>query len=116
MGIFNLGPPIGSALASPASLAAMTAGALLCRGRDRVLTAVLVYFRVLEPVRGRFVPRRPPPAGAKLRPGDYRLFQQKVLAVAALASGAATIIYGLATRHPVHRCARKGTSAGQVAI
>src|SRR5690606_26490245 len=104
MGIFNLGPPIGSALgvAFGASLAAAYDWRVpfYVVGAIGVLTAVIVYIIVPEPARGRFDPAPvsaiTPERGASLGQAIRGFFGNRILAVAALASGAANFItYGL---------------------
>jgi predicted MFS family arabinose efflux permease len=124
MGIFNLGPPIGSALgvAFGASLAAAYDWRIpfYVVGAIGVITATLVYFMVKEPVRGRFDPE-PDPAATGLEPSFMRaitgFFGNKVLAVAALASGAANFItYGLSNFATLFLIREKGMTLDQVAI
>jgi predicted MFS family arabinose efflux permease len=123
MGIFNLGPPIGSALgvAFGASLAAAYDWRVpfYVVGAIGVVTALLVYFLVPEPVRGRFDPA--PVAGAAREPSFGQaiisFFTNKVLAVAALASGAANFItYGTANFATLFLMREKGMTLDEVAI
>lgn len=124
MGIFNLGPPIGSALgvAFGASLAAAYDWRVpfYVVGAIGILTAILVYFLVPEPVRGRFDP--PPVLDAGVpKPSFGRaiigFFGNKLLAVAALASGAANFItYGLANFATLLLMREKGMTLEEVAI
>jgi len=123
MGIFNLGPPIGSALgvAFGASLAAAFDWRVpfYVVGAIGVVTAVVVYFLIPEPPRGRFDP--PPVATAEPAPGFVQtiigFFGNKLLAVAALASGAANFItYGLANFATLFLMREKGMTLDQVAI
>src|SRR3546814_20783023 len=104
MGIFNLGPPIGSALG-------VTVGASLAAAFDwrvpfyvvgaiGIITAVIVYLFIPEPERGQFDPA--PISSDTVRPGGSfgeairSFFGNRILVVAALASGAANFItYGL---------------------
>jgi predicted MFS family arabinose efflux permease len=125
MGIFNLGPPIGSALgvAFGASLAAAYDWRVpfYVVGAIGVLTAVIVYFLVPEPVRGRFDPAPLPVAttgpGPSLAQAITGFFGNKVLAVAALASGAANFItYGLSNFATLFLMREKGMALDQVAI
>lgn len=124
MGIFNLGPPIGSALgvAFGASLAAAYDWRIpfYVVGAIGIFTAVLVYFLVKEPVRGRFDPEPglaasgPEPGFAKAITG---FFGNRVLAVAALASGAANFItYGLSNFATLFLIREKGMTLDEVAI
>jgi predicted MFS family arabinose efflux permease len=124
MGIFNLGPPIGSALgvAFGASLAAAYDWRIpfYAVGAIGLLTAVLVYLLVKEPVRGRFDPE-PGPAATGPEPGFVKaitsFFGNKVLAVAALASGAANFItYGLSNFATLFLIREKGMTLDEVAI
>jgi predicted MFS family arabinose efflux permease len=124
MGIFNLGPPLGSALgvAFGASLAAAYdwRTPFYVVGAIGVLTAVLVYFLIEEPVRGRFDPE-PESAAAGQAPGLLKattgFFGRKVLAVAALASGAANFItYGLSNFATLFLIREKGMTLDEVAI
>lgn len=123
MGIFNLGPPIGSALgvAFGASLAAAFDWRVpfYVVGAIGVVTAVLVYFLIPEPPRGRFDPA--PVAAAEPVQGFVQtiigFFGNKLLAVAALASGAANFItYGLANFATLFLMREKGMTLDQVAI
>ncbi|MFC3580817.1 spinster family MFS transporter [Sphingomonas hylomeconis] len=123
MGIFNLGPPIGSALgvAFGASLAAAYDWRVpfYVVGTIGVLTALVVYFFVPEPVRGRFdqgpgADAAPEPSFAQAIVG---FFNNKILAVAALASGAANFItYGLANFATLFLMREKGMTLDEVAI
>ncbi|WP_066659193.1 MULTISPECIES: spinster family MFS transporter [unclassified Sphingomonas] len=123
MGIFNLGPPIGSALgvAFGASLAAAFDWRVpfYVVGAIGVVTAVVVYFLIPEPPRGRFDPV--PVATAEPAQGFVRtifaFFGNRLLAVAALASGAANFItYGLANFATLFLMREKGMTLDQVAI
>ena len=125
MGIFNLGPPIGSALgvAFGASLAAAYDWRIpfYVVGGIGVATAVLVYIFVPEPQRGRY-DVAPPPARSDdqaigLMAAIVRFFSNKLLAVAALASGAANFItYGLSNFATLFLMREKGMTLDQVAI
>ncbi|TGX55782.1 MFS transporter [Sphingomonas gei] len=125
MGIFNLGPPLGSALgvAFGASLAAAYDWRVpfYLVGAIGVITAVLVYFLVPEPPRGRFDPA--PISAAQARSGQSfgraiaGFFENRVLALAALASGAANFItYGLSNFATLFLMREKGMTLDQVAI
>jgi predicted MFS family arabinose efflux permease len=123
MGIFNLGPPIGSALgvAFGASLAAAYDWRVpfYVVGGIGILTAGLVYLFVPEPVRGRFDPA--PSAAAGPEQSFARtitgFFANKVLAVAALASGAANFItYGLSNFATLFLMREKGMTLDEVAL
>jgi predicted MFS family arabinose efflux permease len=124
MGIFNLGPPIGSALgvAFGASLAAAYDWRVpfYAVGAIGILTAILVYFLVPEPVRGRF--DAPPMRDTSVSAPSFGraivgFFGNKLLAVAALASGAANFItYGLANFATLFLMREKGMTLEDVAI
>lgn len=124
MGIFNLGPPLGSALgvAFGASLAAAYDWRVpfYAVGAIGVLTAFAVYALVPEPMRGRYDPA---PAAIATGPEPsfgqaiIGFFSNKVLAVAALASGAANFItYGLANFATLFLMREKGMTLDEVAI
>lgn len=124
MGIFNLGPPIGSALgvAFGASLAAAYDWRVpfYVVGAIGVITAVFVYFLVPEPVRGRYDPA---PIVTETGPGPSfgqaitGFFGNKLLAVAALASGAANFItYGLSNFATLFLMREKGMTLDEVAV
>ena len=124
MGIFNLGPPIGSALgvAFGASLAAAYDWRVpfYIVGAIGVVTAVIVYCFVPEPMRGRYDPPSALAASAPV-PGFGQaitgFFSNKLLAVAALASGAANFItYGLANFATLFLMREKGMTLDDVAI
>lgn len=123
MGIFNLGPPLGSALgvAFGASLAAAYDWRIpfYVVGAIGVLTAVIVYLVIPEPERGRFDPAPASVAapaqsfGAAIR----AFFGNRILAVAALASGAANFItYGLSNFATLFLMREKGMTLEDVAI
>ena len=124
MGIFNLGPPLGSALgvAFGASLAAAYDWRIpfYAVGAVGVLTAVLVYLIVPEPERGRFDAAA---ASSVADPGQSfgqairGFFGNKVLAVAAIASGAANFItYGLSNFATLFLMREKGMALEEVAV
>ena len=123
MGIFNLGPPIGSALgvAFGASLAAAYdwRAPFLIVGAIGVVTAVLVYIIVPEPARGRFDPL---PAAAAEPAHSFgqairAFFGNRILTLAALASGAANFItYGLSNFATLFLMREKGMTLEEVAI
>lgn len=125
MGIFNLGPPLGSALgvAFGASLAAAYDWRIpfYVVGAIGVLTAIIVYLVIPEPERGRFDPVPAPTAtdvparsfGSAIR----AFFGNRILAVAALASGAANFItYGLSNFATLFLMREKGMRLEDVAI
>ncbi|MBU0823422.1 MAG: MFS transporter [Alphaproteobacteria bacterium] len=125
MGIFNLGPPIGSALgvAFGASLAAAYDWRVpfYVVGAIGVITAVIVYLVIPEPARGQFDPA--PISSDAAQPVDSfgqairSFFSNKILVVAALASGAANFItYGLSNFATLFLMREKGMALEQVAI
>lgn len=125
MGIFNLGPPIGSALgvAFGASLAAAYDWRVpfYVVGAVGVLTAVVVYLIVPEPERGRFDPVAAPAVAASpdqsFGQAIRSFFGNRILAVAALASGAANFItYGLSNFATLFLMREKGMMLEEVAI
>nr|WP_246623875.1 MFS transporter [Sphingomonas colocasiae] len=125
MGIFNLGPPLGSALgvAFGASLAAAYDWRVpfYVVGAIGVLTAVLVYMIVPEPERGRFDPApvssADPERDESFGQAIRGFFGNRILAVAALASGAANFItYGLSNFATLFLMREKGMALEQVAI
>lgn len=125
MGIFNLGPPLGSALgvAFGASLAAAYDWRVpfYIVGAIGVVTAVFVYVLVPEPARGRFDPAPTPstPAGPGQSFGRAiaGFFGNRVLALAAVASGAANFItYGLSNFATLFLMREKGMTLDEVAI
>lgn len=125
MGIFNLGPPIGSALgvAFGASLAAAYDWRVpfYVVGAVGVLTAVVVYIIVPEPERGRFDPvaAAPVPAEPAQSFGQAirAFFGNRILALAALASGAANFItYGLSNFATLFLMREKGMTLEEVAL
>jgi predicted MFS family arabinose efflux permease len=123
MGIFNLGPPLGSALgvAFGASLAAAYDWRIpfYVVGAVGVLTAIIVYLVIPEPERGRF---DPVPTSAATPTQSFgsairAFFGNRVLAVAALASGAANFItYGLSNFATLFLMREKGMTLEDVAI
>lgn len=125
MGIFNLGPPLGSALgvAFGASLAAAYDWRVpfYVVGAVGVVTAVVVYLIVPEPRRGQFdaAPAVPVAAerGESFGQAIRGFFTNRVLVVAALASGAANFItYGLSNFATLFLMREKGMALEQVAI
>ena len=123
MGIFNLGPPIGSALgvAFGASLAAAYDWRIpfYVVGGIGIATAVLVYFLVPEPQRGRYddAPSTASSSGIGFTTAISRFFSNKLLTVAALASGAANFItYGLSNFATLFLMREKGMTLDEVAI
>jgi len=125
MGIFNLGPPLGSALgvAFGASLAAAYDWRIpfYVVGAIGVLTAIIVYLVIPEPERGRFDPVPAPTATAvpaqSFGSAIRAFFGNRILAVAALASGAANFItYGLSNFATLFLMREKGMTLEDVAI
>lgn len=122
MGIFNLGPPIGSALgvAFGASLAAAYNWRIpfYVVGGIGVVTAIFVYFLVPEPQRGRYDEAPLASAsGISFTKAISRFFSNKLLTVAALASGAANFItYGLSNFATLFLMREKGMTLDEVAI
>jgi predicted MFS family arabinose efflux permease len=124
LAIFNLGPPLGSALgvAFGASLAAAFDWRLpfYVIGAMGVATALAVHLLIAEPPRG----GHDEPAGVQA-PEDkagfftviLRFFTNPLLLLAALASGAANFItYGLSNFATLLLMREKGMALGQVAI
>jgi predicted MFS family arabinose efflux permease len=125
MAIFNLGPPIGSALgvAFGASLAAAFNWRLpfYVIGAIGVVTAVVVFLVVREPRRGAqdspAGPARPGAAAAGLPATIAQFFGNPVLLMASLASGAGNFItYGLLNFTTLFLMREKGMNLGDVAI
>lgn len=124
LAIFNLGPPLGSALgvAFGASLAAAFDWRLpfYVIGGIGIAAAVLVYLLVAEPPRGRHDPAPadavPQQAVGFLRTiGDF--FAHPVLLLASLASGAANFItYGLSNFATLFLMREKGMELNEVAL
>lgn len=125
MAIFNLGPPLGSALgvAFGASLAAAYDWRMpfYVIGAIGVVAAVAVYLLVPEPVRGNYdAPAAPTPQAAA--PGGFarsigRFFGNRLLLTASLASGAANFItYGLSNFATLFLMREKGMELSEVAI
>jgi predicted MFS family arabinose efflux permease len=125
MGIFNLGPPFGSALgvAFGASLAAAFDWRMpfYVIGGIGVVTAVAVYFLVAEPPRGgNDTPE--PAARAIVAPSSFaatvgRFFANPVLLLASIASGGANFItYGISNFATLLLMREKGMTLSEVAI
>jgi len=123
LAIFNLGPPIGSALgvAFGASLAAAFDWRLpfYVIGGIGVLTAVVVWLFVAEPRRG----AQDAPLAAATGPKEgivsiiVRFFSNPILLLASVASGAANFItYGLSNFATLFLMREKGMELGEVAI
>jgi predicted MFS family arabinose efflux permease len=123
LGIFNLGPPLGSALG--VALGASLAAAFDWRipfyviGIVGILAAAAVYLLVKEPVRGAYDPGIAPPPGAAASffATIGRYFANPLLLLASLASGAANFItYGLLNFATLLLMREKGMGLGEVAI
>jgi predicted MFS family arabinose efflux permease len=122
LAIFNLGPPLGSALgvAFGASLAAAFDWRLpfYVIGGVGVATAIVVWLLVAEPKRGAYdgaspVGQAPEPFFTTIG----RFFANPVLLLAALASGAANFItYGLSNFATLFLMREKGMELSEVAI
>lgn len=127
LGLFNLGPPIGQALgvAFGASIAAAYSwrDAFISIGIVGIVTAVLVYLFVREPVRGGL---DVPPAGqepaAVAEPARFwatcrMFFSRPVLALMALASGITQIVtYATMNFATLFLMREKGMTLSEVAI
>ena len=125
MAIFNLGPPIGSALG--VAFGASLASAFDWRmpfyviGAIGVFTALLVYWLVREPARGETdtrpvatVPEVPPEGFAAT---ILRFFRNPLLLMASLASGAGNFItYGLLNFTVLFLMREKGMTLEDVAV
>lgn len=125
MGVFNLGPPLGSALgvAFGASLAAAFDWRLpfYVIGAIGVLTAVVVYLVVAEPRRGGQDPAAinatKTVATEGLLSTIVRFFANPTLLLASVASGAANFItYGTSNFATLFLMREKGMQLGEVAI
>ena len=125
MAIFNLGPPIGSALgvAFGASLAAAFDWRMpfYVIGGIGVVTALVVYWVVREPTRGAtdVLPvTTAPQAGAEgLATTIVRFFRNPLLLMASLASGAGNFItYGLLNFTVLFLMREKGMTLEDVAV
>jgi MFS family permease len=125
MAIFNLGPPLGSALgvAFGASLAAAFNWRVpfYAIGAIGVITAVAVYFLVVEPRRGsndapsvaESIDYPPPTFVATVG----RFFANPVLLLASIASGGANFItYGISNFATLLLMREKGMTLGEVAV
>ncbi|MDY6944975.1 MAG: MFS transporter [Pseudomonadota bacterium] len=125
MAIFNLGPPLGSALgvAFGASLAAAFDWRLpfYVIGAVGIVTAIVVYVLVPEPRRGGHDAAMPGPAH-RVAPVGFvstitQFFSDPILRLAAIASGAANFItYGIANFATLLLMREKGMQLGEVAI
>lgn len=121
LAIFNLGPPIGSALgvAFGASIAAVFDWRIpfYVMGAVGVVTAVVLYAFVKEPPR-----TRPAPAGEAAASIGFlgtirQYFANPVLCLASLASGAANFItYGMINFATLFLMREKGMELGEVAL
>ena len=125
LALFNLGPPIGSALGVlvGASLAAAFDWRLpfFVIGGVGLITAMAVYRFVPEPRRGKYDPptgEASAGAGASgLAAAIVRFFGNPVLLLASLASGAANFIYyGISNFATLFLMREKGMALGDIAI
>jgi predicted MFS family arabinose efflux permease len=124
LAVFNLGPPIGSALgvAFGASLAAAFDWRIpfYVIGAIGLVAAVMVYLLVAEPARGRYdaQPEAPPQAHrVAFLKTIVRFVTHPTLLLASVASGAANFItYGLSNFATLFLMREKGMALGQVAI
>jgi len=126
MAIFNLGPPLGSALgvAFGASLAAAFDWRLpfYVIGAIGVVTAIVVYMLVPEPRRGGHDGAIAAPAEAAAAPAGFvstitRFFSNPILLLASIASGAANFItYGMSNFATLFLMREKGMQLSEVAI
>lgn len=122
MAIFNLGPPLGSALgvAFGASLAAMFDWRIpfYVIGAVGIVTALAVYLIVREPGPGQQDRRAAPEqAAAGFFATIAQFFANPLLRTAALASGAGNFItYGLLNFTVLFLMREKGMALGEVAI
>lgn len=125
LAIFNLGPPIGSALgvAFGASLAAAFDWRLpfYIIGGIGVATAVMVWLFVAEPRRGAYDAVALAPTASVASESIWsivaRFFANPILLLASVASGAANFItYGLSNFATLFLMREKGMELGEVAI
>jgi MFS family permease len=125
MAIFNLGPPLGSALgvAFGASLAAAFNWRVpfYVIGGIGVITAIAVYFLVAEPRRGSNdtpdIVDRISPSRASFLATIGGFFANPVLLLASVASGGANFItYGISNFATLLLMREKGMTLGEVAI
>lgn len=125
LAIFNLGPPLGSALgvAFGASLAAAFDWRLpfYVIGGIGVATAIAVWILVAEPKRGAYDAAEPAPAASVAAESFFsviaRFFTNPILLLASVASGAANFItYGLSNFATLFLMREKGMELGEVAI
>lgn len=125
MSIFNLGPPLGSALgvAFGASLAAAFDWRIpfYVIGAVGVVTAVVVYMLVPEPRRGGYDAANVAPTESTADAGFVstitRFFSNPVLLLASIASGAANFItYGISNFATLFLMREKGMQLSEVAI
>lgn len=127
LGLYNLGPPIGQAMgvAFGASIAAAYSwrDAFLSLGAAGVVTAVIAYVFVREPVRGGLdaAPARPQP-GARPAPTGFlatcrMFFSRPVLRLVALASGATQFVtYAVLNFTTLFLMREKGMTLNQIAL
>lgn len=125
LAIFNLGPPLGSALgvAFGASLAAAFDWRVpfYVIGGIGIMAAIMVWLLVAEPPRGQHDEAAVAPGGRGAAPGFLKtigqFFADPILRLASLASGAANFItYGIANFATLFLMREKGMALGEVAI
>ena len=121
LGIYNLGPPIGTALgiAFGASIAAAYNWryAFIVLGTIGVITSLIFVLTVREPVRGALDPKVARPASAGFRDTLTMFFTRPELLLAALGSGATQFItYGLSNFTTLFLMREKGMHFSDVAL
>jgi predicted MFS family arabinose efflux permease len=125
LAVFNLGPPLGSALgvAFGASLAAAFDWRMpfYAIGGVGIAAALAVHFLIAEPKRGEHDVAHGIPAEAADKPGFVSTirgyFANPILLLASLASGAANFItYGLANFATLFLMREKGMDLGDIAV
>jgi predicted MFS family arabinose efflux permease len=127
LGLFNLGPPLGQALgvAFGASIAATYSwrNAFVVIGAIGIVTALMVYVLVREPVRGGLdaAPTGQPAAGSA-RGADFRetvamFFSRPVLLLVSLASGATQFVtYATLNFTTLFLMREKGMTLREIAV
>ncbi len=126
LGLFNMGPPIGMALgvAFGASIAAAYSwrDAFIAVGAIGVVTAIIVFFFVREPERGRLDVKDPStpdaaPVSAEFWPTCKMFFTRPVLLLIALAGGATQFVtYAIINFTTLFLMREKGMTLGEVAL
>jgi predicted MFS family arabinose efflux permease len=124
LGIYNFGPPIGMALgvAFGASIAAAYdwRSAFVVLGAVGIVTALIVWWFVQEPVRGGLDASQPGhalPRGAPFWPTCRRFFRHPVLLRLSIATGVTQIVtYATLNFTALFLMREKGMTLGQVAI